>query len=250
MGLLRIIGANWRFVVGVLLTAGFTWICATCQKRGDLIVTMKRHIGQLDSLITRKDDTLFVVRDQLASLQKDTARLNGVIDQQTISNLNLKAQLSAGERAALLTDQAITEGKKQVNNLVDQLSAVGKKQAADAGLADENLSFEGKGTTVDDVEINDRIAKLTNYGKVYRDSTQALKHVVGQQAERIVQQDGIIREKDDQLSDLEKDLNGYRNADAIEAVIDKKRFLNWKLKKDARKTINDIRAGRIKPKKP
>ncbi len=194
-------------MAGILVTVGFCWICTTCQNRGADIVFLKGAINRLDSLVSRKNDTIAIERNRVYWLQKDTARLGRQLADKRVETLQLQAQLTAGEKAALLVDQAITQGKAKVNNLVNSMDALQKKLAADAGLAAEGLGFT---SPVDQEQINDRIAKLTGYGQVYADSTQALKELTGQQRERIDQQTETIAQQEGRIAELSADLFGAR----------------------------------------
>ncbi|GAB4042544.1 hypothetical protein [Spirosoma litoris] len=219
--------ANWRYFVGILLTIGFGVICYTCQNRGDTVDTLKTTVTSLKVAINAKDDTLAVERARVSRLKTDTARLNTTVDKYGLVILQQQAQLEAGEKAALLADQAIQAGKANVNRIVDSWNKFQKKQAADAGLASENLSYYGPGLSVEDTATTTRIAKLTGYGQVYHDSTQALKRLTGQQRERIEQLTTKNSNLAAQNSELEQILNNVRSdvqGDFVESQQEKHPF--------------------------
>lgn len=242
--------ANWRFVLGVLSAAGLTALVMTCQQRGDHIVVLNKTIAGLNTLINLKDDTIATDQAVIGHLKIDTARLNRRVGELTIAGLEKDAQISAGALAASRTDAAIEAGKRTVNRLVNQMTAQQMKQTAESGLARENLSYYGAGLDVADTATTSRFAKLTEYGQVYHDSTQELKKQNGQ----LTEENGQLKKKNvvltDEKSDLEKLLNGYRNADAdaIDAVVEKKRFLTIGLKKDVKAVSTNIRRGQVQPK--
>ncbi len=76
---------------------------------------------------------------------------------------------------------------------------------------------------------------------LWRDSTKAVFAQLGRVEEK-------SRQQGERVSDLERELNGVRNADAeaVEVAADNRPFLNIGFGKKMKRVAEEIRAGRVK----
>lgn len=194
------------------------------QRRGLRITDLETALSDTTRLYRFERGRADRGEEYMVRLRTDSAALSGQV----------KDYQTAAATARAESAETVNALEQRTATAIASLSARLKKQEADRPAGGVGVIR----TSVGDTSLNGDVATLKHQVRAYRDTI-----VPG-----LVRENTVLRidksRAEEQVSELEKTLNGVRQSDARRVETMKRTFLGIGARKEKIRAANDIRAGR------
>ncbi|WP_420147500.1 hypothetical protein [Spirosoma sp.] len=234
---------HWKVILIGLAIGGISYLVYLAFDNSTTINSLKSYLGSARDSLSRS-----IL--QINRLKVDSTRLENKYLLAEKGRLEKSNEAELAKIAGLQAQEAFARRDQQNYEHVASLTAIQKKQAADLGVMRQRLGLLP--TSVNDSATNGIVATMAGTIAILDSTNQKQASAVG----TLAAENKTLVSKNQTLTadnaDLKNDLSAVYNtmADKLEEVKRNKKFANINLGKDLQKAANDIRAGRVRTRKP